>query len=221
MSQCLWGIFSGIMLFGNSSVEMYLWNSFVENLLGNPLSPFIQAYMFIRNLRVWIGLPCPPQPLLFHICAGCTKGVFHVGEGAWVPWDFFRSVNPISSRNQGRLCPPHRYLLTYIPTGTSGFSNPPTALCTEEEQKFNGYVYGYVKSLKRTPHVSFAALSLLSLMSSQLCSQTKIIIFKFWRAKSFSVILELIFWKFPIFSQNRQMVDLNRQIVITKNKENM
>ena len=115
MSQCLWGIFSGIMLFGNSSVEMYLWNSFVENLLGNPLSPFIQAYMFIRNLRVWIGLPCPPQPLLFHICAGCTKGVFHVGEGAWVPWDFFRSVNPISSRNQGRLCP-HiaTCLLTYI-----------------------------------------------------------------------------------------------------------
>ena len=155
--------------------------------------------------------------MISNICAGCTKGVFHVGEGAWVPWDFFRSVNPISSRNQGRLCA-HiaTYLLTYIHTGTSGFSNPPTALCTEEEQKFNGYVYGYVKSLKRTPHVSFAALSLLSLMSSQLCSQTKIIIFKFWRAKSLSVILELTFWKSPIFSQNCQMVDLNRQIVTTK-----
>ena len=79
------------------------------------------------------------------------------------------------------------------------FSNPPTALCTEEEQKFNGYVYGYVKILEEDSTRLVAALSLLSLMSSQLCSQTKIIIFKFWRAKLFSVILKLIFWKSSIF----------------------
>ena len=135
-----------------------------------------------------MGLPCPPRPLLFHLCVpgvssrhGSARGV-----GAMAPPDF---VSQLTLSQQGRAdCAP-----TSLHTGTPGFSNPLTALCTEEEQKFNGYVYGYVKILEEDSTRLVAALSLLSLMSSQLCSQTKIIIFKFWRAKLFSLILKLIF----------------------------
>ena len=116
---------------------------------------------------------------------GCRLGMGVPG----LPWHpqilSGQLCNPISTRAD-KLCP-------HITTDTPRFSNPLTALYTEEEQKFNGYVYGYVKILEEDSTRLVAALSLLSLMSSQLSSQTKIIIFKFWRAKLFSVILKLIF----------------------------
>ena len=147
---------------------------------------------------------------MWWVYQGCRLGMGVPG----LPWHPQILSGQLTLSQPGRTnCAP-----TLLRTDTPGFSNPLTALCTEEEQKFNGYVYGYVKILEEDSTRLVAALSLLSLMSSQLCSQTKIIIFKFWRAKLFSVILKLIFWKFPIFSQNCQMVDLYGPIIITKNK---
>ena len=47
--------------------------------------------------------------------------------GAMAPPDFGRSVNPISTEGD-RLCPPNN-------TGTSGFSDLPTALYSELDSK--------------------------------------------------------------------------------------
>ena len=53
--------------------------------------------------------------------AGLSDPVESGGVGAFVPLDFGRSVNPISTRVGGRLCPPDYYL-------HPGFSDPPAAL---------------------------------------------------------------------------------------------
>ena len=54
------------------------------------------------------------------------RGVVSGGAGgAIAPPDFGRSLNPISTRG-GRLSPPNS-------TGTSRFSDPPTALITSKE----------------------------------------------------------------------------------------
>ena len=142
----------------------------MENLLGNPLSRLhIQAYPFIRDLRVctlYMIFAVPTTTFAIpHMCRvyqGCRPWG---SRGCHGTPDFVSSVNSISTSNQvGQIMPPHHY----IHTGTPGFSNPTPALCTEEEQKFNGYVYGYVKILEEDSTRLVAALSLLSLMSSQI-----------------------------------------------------